>query len=170
MTGPLARAEPCNSDEVIAQVREISELMGLGQWVLGQTEHDCATRWNVSIVVVRRRAAEARRLVAHAYGDTDDLRARILVQLDGIASETRKREPRTAVSALQAMAAITGLVMTGRGNSAPERPRSKLSPAERLVEIARIQAQLDEAANEARAELGTLDVPVLSDGTPDPST
>ncbi len=127
-------------------------------------------KWGVSIAVVRQRAAEARRLVSHAYGDLEDLRGRVLAQLDGIAGETRRKEPRTAVSALMGIAAVAGLVVTHRADTREQRPNTKLSPAERRVEIARIRAQLDEADAIALQEMNTLDVvPNEDDGTPDPS-
>ncbi len=163
-----ARANPCDSAEVVEQTREISELMALGQWVLAVSEKDCAARWGVSIGVVRQRAAEARRLVSHAYGDLEDLRGRVLAQLDGIAGETRKKEPRTAVSALLGIAAVAGLIVTQRGDTREQRPTSKLTPAARRIEIARIRQQLDEADAQALAELNTVDVvPSEEPGTPD---
>ncbi len=157
MNDRLARAERYTSEEIIEQTREISELMALGQWVLGVTEKELARQWGINVSGVRSRAAEARRLICHAYGNTDDLRGMVLAQLDGIAGETRKKEPRTAVSALLGIAAITGIIVTKHVDMR-ERPGStKLSPAERRAEIARIRLQLDEADAIALAELNTVD-------------
>ena len=158
MNDLLARArKQSDSETVVAQTREIAELMGLGQWVIGVTENQLSERWGLSVPVIRTRAAEARRLVSHAYGDLEDLRGRVLQQLEGIAGETRKKEPRTAVSALLGIAAVAGLVVTHRQDTRPEKPNTKLTPAERRVEIARIRAQLDEADAIALAELNTVD-------------
>ncbi len=167
MSNSLSRArENASSEVVVEQTREIAELMSLGQWVIAVTENEMARKWGVSVAVVRNRAAEARRLVQHAFGDTEDLRARVLAQLEGIAGEQRKLEPRTAVSALLGVAAVAGLIVTQRADTREQRPNTKLSPAERRVEIARIRAQLDEADAIALAELNTVDVvPVLTDGT-----
>ncbi len=172
MANTLTRArENTPSDVIVEQTREISELLALGQWVMGVTENEMARKWGVSVAVVRNRAAEARRLVSHAYGDLEDLRGRVLAQLDGIAGETRKKEPRTAVSALMGIAAVAGLVVTHRQDMREQRPNTKLSPAERRVEIARIRAQLDEADAIALQEMNTVDVvPVLPDGTSDVDT
>ncbi len=169
MSNSLARAkENCSPEEVVEQTREIAELLALGQWVLGVTENEMARKWGVSVPVVRNRAAEARRLVSHAYGDLEDLRGRVLAQLDGIAGETRRKEPRTAVSALMGIAAVAGLVVTHRADTREQRPNTKLSPAERRVEIARIRAQLDGADAIALQEMNTLDVvPNHDDGTPE---
>ncbi len=158
MSETLARArKPADSATVVEQTREISELMALGQWQLGVTEHEVARRWGVEVHTVRQRAAEARRLVSHAYGDLEDLRGRVLAQLDGIAGETRKKEPRVAVQALMGLAAVAGLVVTHRNDYREQKPTTKLSPAERRLEIARIRAQLDEADALALAELNTVD-------------
>ena len=171
MASNLARAgEKYSSEEITEQIREIAELMSLGQWVLSVTENEMARKWSVTVSSVRSRAAEARRLVQHAYGDTEDLRSRVLAQLEGIAGETRRKEPRTAVSALLGVAAVAGLIVTQRHDTREQKPNSKLSPAERRVEIARIRAQLDEADAIAIAELSTIDVPLLDPGTPDEST
>ena len=170
MVNNLARGKPnYSADEVIEQTREIAELMALGQWVLGVTENELARKWDLTISSVRSRAAEARRLVSHAYGDLEDLRGRVLAQLDGIAGETRRKEPRTAVAALLGIAAVAGLLITERRDHGL-RQGAKLSPAERRVEIARIRAQLDDADAQALAEMGTVDaviVPQLDAGTPD---
>ncbi len=172
MTESLSRArENASSEVVVEQTREIAELMSLGQWVIATTEHEMARKWGVSIAVVRTRAAEARRLVQHSFGDLEDLRGRVLAQLEGIAGETRRKEPRTAVSALLGVAAVAGLIVTQRQDTREQRGNTKLSPAERRVEIARIRAQLDEADAIALAELNTVDVvPLLDPGTPDEST
>ncbi len=173
MANSLTRArENTPADVVVEQTREISELLALGQWQLGVTEHEMARKWGCSVAVVRNRAAEARRLVSHAYGDLEDLRGRVLAQLDGIASETRRKEPRTAVSALLGIAAVAGLVVTHRSDTRDQRPTSKLSPKERRLEIARIRAQLDEADAQAIADERAIDVsaevvPDLEDGTPE---
>ena len=164
--GALARVYQCNSQEVVAQVREIAELIGLGQWVRGVTEHEFAARHNLGIAAVRDRAAEARRLVQHAYGDTEDLRAAFLAQLEGIASETRRKEPRTAVAAILGAAAIAGLTTMGRGEERGMRASKPLPPAERLAEITRIEASLAEAKAQALSELATIDVPNEASGTP----
>ncbi len=174
MASNLARAgEKYSSEEIIEQIREISELMALGQWALGVTEKEMARKWEVTVSSVRSRAAEARRLICHAYGNTDDLRGMIAAQLDGISGECRRKEPRTAVAALLGLAAITGILVTKHNDSRDRPAVSKLSPAERRLEIARIRAQLDEADAIALAELNTVDVeavvPDSDDGTPDPS-
>ena len=164
--GPLARVYPCTSQEVVLQTREIAELIGLGQWVRGVTEHEFAAKHRLSIAAVRERAAEARRLVQHAYGDTEDLRASLLAQLEGIAGETRRKEPRTAVAALLGVAAIAGLTTMGRGEERGTRASKPLPPAERLAEITRIEASLAEAKAQALSELATIDVPNEGPGTP----
>ncbi len=135
---------------------------------MGVTENELASRWGLSVGAIRERAAEARRLVSHAYGDLEDLRGRVLAQLDGIAGETRKKEPRVAVQALMGLAAVAGLVVTHRNDYRDQKPTTKLSPAERRLEIARIRAQLDEADAIALSEFNTVDVvPLPDDGTPD---
>ncbi len=170
MANGLARAEKYSAEEVIEQIREVAELMSAGQWQLGATERDLAARWGISVSSIRNRASEARRLICHAYGNTDDLRGMVLAQLDGIAGETRKKEPRTAVSALLGIAAITGLVVSPRSDARQDRAVSKLSPQARLEEITRIEAQLADARAQALLEMNTVDVvPDPGDGTPDSS-
>lgn len=155
-------------EEYAAQVREIAELMGAGQWVIGVTENALAARWKITNKCVRERSAEARRLVAHAYGDIEDIRARVLVQLDGIAGEVRHKEPRTAVAALMGIASIAGLVQRDKPGSMGESTAKRhLSPAERLAEIERIRAALTQAEEQARAEMVAVDVPLLPTGTPE---
>lgn len=163
----LMRARP-DAETMVVQTREIAELMGLGQWILGVTEHELAARWGISRGAVRQRAAEARRLVQHAYGDTEDLKARIAAQLEGIASETRRKEPRTAVAALLGLATVVGVINRGEMREASI-PKRTLSPQEKRVEIAKIRAALDEADAQALAELGGIVdvVPELPSGTPD---
>ncbi len=163
----LARAEKAKPQVVVAQVREIAKLMAQGNWILGVTEHDMCEKWGVDLTAVRRRAAESRRLVQQSFGDLEDLRADVLGQLAGIARETRKTEPRTAVSALLGVAAVTGLVVTHRVNERGVSPDKRLSPTQRREEIARIRAQLDAADADAIAELNAIDVPSESPGTPD---
>ncbi len=167
MANSLARAEKYDSEQVIEQIREIAELMSLGQWQLGVTENLLAQRWGITVSSIRNRAAEARRLVAGAFGDTDDLRGNVLAQLSGIAGEQRTKEPRTAVSALMGIAAVAGLIVTGRDPTREPRGNKTLSPSERRAEIARIRAQLDEADALALAEMNAIDVvPDSEDGTP----
>ncbi len=166
----LTRARNTPSDEKAEQIREIAELMSLGQWQLGVTESALATRWHLGISAIRERAAEARRLVAGAFGDLDDLRGNVLAQLSGIAGEQRTKEPRTAVSALMGIAAVAGLIVTGRDPTREPRGNKVLSPAERRAEIARIRAQLDEADALALAEMNAVEVsgesvPDADDGT-----
>ncbi len=165
MNALLARAKNTPSDVKVEQIREIAELMSLGQWQLGVTENLLATRWGLGVGAIRERAAEARRLVAGSFGDLEDLRGNVLAQLSGIAGEQRTKEPRTAVSALMGIAAVAGLIVTGRDPTRDRTPDKQRTPAERRVEIARIRAQLDEADAIAVAEMGTIDVvlPVSSD-------
>ncbi len=163
MNSTLARANYADSATVIAQVRDIAKLMGAGQWIIGVTEHDKAEEWGVELQVVRRRAAEARRLVAHAFGNIEDLRTDVLSQLAGIAGEQRTKEPRTAVAALLGIAAVTGIIVTHRVDTRDVKVSKNLSPTQRRAEIARIRAQLDQAdadaAADEQAEGNTIDVP-----------
>ncbi len=138
-----------------AQIREIAGLIGKGKWVIGQTEHKMALRWGLGISAIRERAAEARRLVEFAFGSTEDLRADVLAQLAGIAGEMRRKEPRTAVTALMGIAAITGLVVTHRADYRDAAISKKLPPQERIAEATRIRAQLDQVVIEAEAELAS---------------
>lgn len=141
---------------VAEQVRQIASLMASGAWIVGVTENSLAHEWKIGIGSIRDRASEARRLVAHAYGDISDLRGSILLQLDTIARDTRKNEPRTAVSALVAIANIAGLIARA-GDRATATIAKTLTPAERLAEIARIRTALNEAEAEAQRELATVD-------------
>ena len=139
---------------VADQVREVATLMASGLWVVGVTENEIANKWNVGVATVRDRAAEARRLVGHAFGDLEELRGLVLAQLQGIAIETRKFEPRTAVAALMAIANVAGLVVTKHVDTRPQGASSgkHLTPTEKRAEIARIRAALDEAEETAAAE------------------
>ena len=166
----LARAKRPDSDEYVAQVRDIAELIGKGEWIIGVTEHEKVKLWGVDISSVRRRAAEARRLVQEAFGNTEDLRADVLAQLHGIAGEQRKHEPRTAVAALLGIAQITGIIVTRHVDSRSTHGGKPTTPEERIAEIDRIEAQLADARAQALAELGTVDMPVAHDDTGDPTT
>lgn len=163
----LARAEKTDSASVVRQIRDIAKLMAQGNWILGVTEHEKCEEWGIDLSCVRKRSAEARRVVQQSFGNLEDLRADVLGQLAGIARETRKTEPRTAVSALLGVAAVTGLVVTHRVNERGASPDKRLSPEQRLEEIAKIKGQLDEAERQAIAELGAIDVPSEGSGTPD---
>jgi hypothetical protein len=164
MNKALARAKRPDSDEYVAQVRDIAERIAKGTWVLAVTEQEKALEWGVDISSVRRRAAEARRLVESAFGDLSDLRTDICAQLSGIAGEQRHKEARTAVSALVALATITGVMPTRYADT--RAPSAKALTAEaRRAEINRIRAQLDEADAALALEEGTVDVPSEGDGT-----
>lgn len=164
MNRSLARAKRADSDDYVAQVRDIAEMIGKGAWILGVTEHEKALEWGVGVSAVRARAAEARRLVQNSFGSTEDLRAGIMAQLEGIAGEQRHKEARTAVAALQALATIAGIVPTRYGDA--RTPGTKALTAEaRRAEITRIRAQLDEADAALALEEGTVDVPSEGDGT-----
>lgn len=154
----LARAERTDAQTMVVQTREIAKLISNGKWLPGITEQDFAEKYGLSIGSVRDRAAEARRLVQESFGNLDDLRADVLSQLSGIAREVRKKEPRTAVAALQTIAAVTGLIVTHRVN---HEARRNLSPEQRREEIQRIRAQLDEAEKE-------IDLPLLPEVIEEP--
>lgn len=154
----VTRARP-DADVVVAQVTEISELMAGGRWIRGRTERKIALKWGVAVNVVQNRAAEARRLVQHAYTNLEELRGLILAQLEGIAVEQRRKEARTAVAALTSIAQIAGLIVTRHTDTRPLGPDKRLSPEQRREEIARIRAQLDEADALAVADMQALDVP-----------
>lgn len=152
---PLARAKKTEADVIVAQTREIADLMARGRWIRGITELQKCEEWGITVTAIRDRSAEARRLVQHAYGDLSDLRDRFLAQLDTIAGETARTEPRVAVQAIMGAAQIAGVIVTRHQDGRNALPRGSAgTPEERRAEIARIRQQLDEADALAIAEMG----------------
>ncbi len=108
---PRARAKAPGTppDVIIAQVEDIATIMAAGAWVFGETEKTKMQEWGVTLNVVRDRAAEARRFLAMSFSDREELRGLLLAQLDGIAGEQRKSDPKAAVAALREISNVAGL-------------------------------------------------------------
>jgi hypothetical protein len=85
------------------------KLMLSGQYIDGRTPREKASEFGVSVSCAQKDAAEASRYVTRACGSVEAIRARLVVQLQGIAQQTSAERPRAAVAAIKEQAIILGL-------------------------------------------------------------
>jgi hypothetical protein len=90
------------------RVRLISRMMAAQQWVTGQTYQELAKKWDLGVNIVRGDAAEASRLVHRAVSDDVELRSRVVLQLEHLGAEARKKkDTRHALEALRILVGVT---------------------------------------------------------------
>jgi hypothetical protein len=90
------------------RVRIISRMMAAQQWVTGQTFQELAKKWDLGPAIVRGDAAEASRLVHRAVQDDVELRSRVVLQLEHLGAEARrKKDTRHALEALRILVGVT---------------------------------------------------------------
>jgi len=91
------------------RVQRFIDLMLDGSYVDGRSPQDEAKRMGISVNEAQRNASEASRYIRRACGSPEDIKSRLLVQLELIAKRTKDKRPRAAVAAIREIGTILGL-------------------------------------------------------------